>query len=281
MRVRPYITEDKKIAGAVLSFSDVTEIKRLEAVSKNYTDGLETRVREQTEKLLDSEHFAAIGKTAGMVGHDIRNPIQAMVSELYLMKTELEALPDKEAHSNLQESIQMLEEQLFYINKIIGDLQFYSRPPFPNIEAVDLEDLVNKVVSAITIPDEIQVSITIEKNLPKLMLDHTYMNRILTNLVLNSLQSMPKGGTLEIIATCRDSKTQICIADTGDGMTDEVKKKIFSPLFTTKAKGQGFGLAVVKKLTEAMKGNINFESKKGAGTKFTLEFPNQVQCESK
>jgi signal transduction histidine kinase len=64
-------------------------------------------------------------------------------------------------------------------------------------------------------------------------------------------------------------------------MTDEVKKKIFSPLFTTKAKGQGFGLAVVKKLTEAMKGNINFESKKGAGTKFTLEFPNQVQCESK
>jgi signal transduction histidine kinase len=87
------------------------------------------------------------------------------------------------------------------------------------------------------------------------------------------VQAMPKGGKLAIKAFRQNGKALVTVADTGEGMSDGVKSKIFTPLFTTKSRGQGFGLAVVKKLTEAMGGTITFESEEGSGTKFTLEFP--------
>ena len=117
MRIRPYITGDKKIFGAVLSFSDITELKKWEAEKKLHTEDLETLVKEQAQKIVQSESLATIGKTAGMVGHDIRNPLQSIVSELYLAKAEVEELSDDGSKKNLKESIAFIEEQLFYINR--------------------------------------------------------------------------------------------------------------------------------------------------------------------
>ena len=84
---------------------------------------------------------------------------------------------------------------------------------------------------------------------------------------------MPNGGKLTVNVTCEEDKALISIADTGVGIPEEIKPKIFTPLFTTKSKGQGFGLAVVKKLTEVMGGTVTFESENGEGTKFILKFP--------
>jgi signal transduction histidine kinase len=84
---------------------------------------------------------------------------------------------------------------------------------------------------------------------------------------------MSSGGKLTVSAVCQGDKALISVEDTGEGMSDEAKAKIFTPLFTTKAKGQGFGLPVVKKLTEAMGGTVGFESEKGKGVNFTLRFP--------
>ena len=93
MRIRPYLTQEKKISGAVLSFSDVTEMKKLENQQKIFSDELKLKVKDQAEKLVNSEKLATIGQTAGMVGHDIRNPLQSIVSELYLARKELEIMP--------------------------------------------------------------------------------------------------------------------------------------------------------------------------------------------
>jgi signal transduction histidine kinase len=101
------------------------------------------------------------------------------------------------------------------------------------------------------------------------------MKRILTNLSSNAIQAMPKGGKLTLIATSKNDKIFISVQDTGLGIPEEAKDKLFKPLFTTKAKGQGFGLAVVKKLTDALNGTVSFESVIGKGTRFTLEFPLQ------
>jgi signal transduction histidine kinase len=84
---------------------------------------------------------------------------------------------------------------------------------------------------------------------------------------------MPNGGKLTVVVSCQNGKALITVSDTGEGMSEEVKAKVFTPLFTTKPKGQGFGSAVVKKLTEAMGGTVTFESEKGNGARFTLEFP--------
>jgi len=100
------------------------------------------------------------------------------------------------------------------------------------------------------------------------------MRRALTNLVNNAIQAMTEGGTLTITIH-RDKKTNcfiIEIEDTGKGIPKEAQEKLFTPLFTTKSKGQGFGLAVVKRITDALEGEINFTSQETKGTKFTLKF---------
>jgi two-component system, chemotaxis family, CheB/CheR fusion protein len=273
MRIRPYITGDKKIFGAVLSFSDITELKKWENEKKLHTQDLEKLVQEQSQEIVKSETLATIGKTAGMVGHDIRNPLQAIVSELYLAKTEVEELSDDASKKNLKENFAFIEEQIFYINKIVSDLQDIARKTTPQMIEINVEKTVREVLTSMPFSPNIESSFQVDKDFPKLVLDDSYLRRILTNLISNAMQAMPNGGKLSVSVKCQENNALIRVEDTGDGMSEEVKNKIFTPLFTTKAKGQGFGLPVVKKLTEAMGGTVSFESEKGNGVKFTLKFP--------
>ena len=99
------------------------------------------------------------------------------------------------------------------------------------------------------------------------------MQRILTNLIINAMQAMPNGGNLTISAHHQANKASIIVEDTGVGIPEDVKPKLFTPMMTTKSKGQGLGLAVVKRLVEALNGTISFESEVGKGTKFKIELP--------
>ena len=253
---------------------DITERKKLQGSLEEYTKRLEELVRVRSEKLKSVERLAAIGETAGMIGHDIRNPLQSIIGELYLAKDELKELPEGEAKQNLMENISSIEEQIVYINKIVTDLQDYAKPLTPVIQEIDLEETIQAVISALDIPDNIELSYSVEKTFPTLKTDMSFMKRILTNLALNGVQAMQeRDGQLTINAFRREKSTIIAVSDTGPGIPEAVKEKIFKPLFTTKAKGQGFGLAVVKKLAEALGGNIGFETKLGRGTTFIIELP--------
>ena len=221
----------------------------------------------------NAERLAAIGATAGMVGHDIRNPLQSIIGELFLSKKELDCIPEGESKASLKESIEAIENNVTYINKIVTDLQDYAKPLSPTFEKTDFAQLVASVLSMLRIPENVQVVWSPEPNFPKLNTDPAAMKRILTNLTTNAIQAMPEGGKLTINANCQGEKVLVYVEDTGVGMPIEVKERIFTPLFTTKSKGQGFGLAVVKKLTEALNGKISLESEVGKGTRFMLEFP--------
>ena len=208
-----------------------------------------------------------------MVGHDIRNPLQAIVGELYLAKDEVVSLPDSDAKKSLQESMTCIEENLFYIDKIIADLQDYTKPLKPNKEKVNIEKVIEEALLIVSIPNNLQVSISIEEDFPQLTTDFAMLKRALINLIQNAVQAMAKGGSLNIDAKCKDNHAYISIKDTGEGIPEEAKSKLFTPLFTTKSKGQGFGLAVVKRLVEGQGGKISFESEKGKGTTFTIQLP--------
>jgi signal transduction histidine kinase len=240
---------------------------------EEYASQMEKLAEERAKQLKNSERLAAIGQTAGMVGHDIRNPLQAITSELYLEKLEIDTLPQSEVKTNLLESIQSIEENLFYINKIVADLQDFARPLNPKKEQVDVEKTINEALEMIAVPSTIKTTVSAQKDLPQLILDSTLIKRILVNLIQNAVQAMPNGGKLTVSATIQRGQTKIEIEDTGEGIPVEVQNKLFTPLMTTKSKGQGFGLAVVKRMTEAMNGTVTFESEKGKGTKFTLQFP--------
>ena len=105
------------------------------------------------------------------------------------------------------------------------------------------------------------------------MKDSTFINRIMVNLVSNAVQAMPNGGKIIIKAYKEASDVVIDVTDTGSGIPDALKNKLFTPMFTTKAKGQGFGLPVIKRMTEALGGTVTFESEEGKGTIFTVRLP--------
>jgi len=222
----------------------------------------------------DAERLAAIGATAGMVGHDVRNPLQTIIGELYLAKKDLTSLPEGETKQNLTETLATIEDQVEYINKIVTDLQDFAKPLSPRKEEINLKTLLQNVLLTIDIPENVKVTQSIEE-MPKFKTDTAYIKRILTNLFSNAVQAMPKGGKLTFTAFCKDEKIFLYVEDTGIGIPEEVRNKLFKPLFTTKARGQGFGLAVVKRLTEALNGKITFESEVGKGTRSIIEFPLQ------
>jgi signal transduction histidine kinase len=263
-----------EIASVALANSKILEMLEQNGIElKKYSEHLEALVEERTQKLQNSERLAAIGETAGMVGHDIRNPLQSITGELYLARTSLESLPNTREKEEIEESIGYIEEQLLYVNKIVQDLQDFAKAAKPQLQEVNLEKIVQDVLSSINIPENITVSACIKADFPKINSDPLFLKRIITNLTSNAAQAMPNGGKISISATCNENKFLVTVADTGQGIPDDVKDKLFKPLFTTKAKGQGLGLAIVKKLTEALDGKVTVESQIGKGTRFSIEFP--------
>jgi len=240
---------------------------------EKYANQMEELANERAKQLGQAERLATIGQTAGMVGHDIRNPLQAIVGELYLAQDELSSLPASDAKKNLQESVANIEQNLFYIDKIVADLQDYTKPLKPNRDSVDIEKIVEEALLIVVIPSNLEVSISVEEGFPLFTADFSMLKRVLINLIQNAVQAMPSGGELKIIARLQDEQVCVSVQDTGEGIPKEVADKLFTPLFTTKSKGQGFGLAVVKRLVEAQDGKITFISQKRKGTTFTVELP--------
>jgi PAS domain S-box-containing protein len=225
------------------------------------------------KQLRDSERLAAIGATAGMVGHDIRNPLQAITGDVYLAKTELDSIPESDEKKGVLESLQEIEKNTEYINKIVADLQDFARPLKPNAEETDLKLIIEELLKKNGLPENVKVSVKVEPDARNVVADHTFINRIMYNLVNNAVQAMPNGGKLTIHSYKEANDVIISVKDTGVGIPEAVKGKLFTPMFTTKAKGQGFGLAVIKRMTESLGGTVTFESQEGKGTSFIIRLP--------
>jgi PAS domain S-box-containing protein len=267
----PIRDKDSKTTGVVLIFRDISERKETEDKLEEYRNNLERLVEERTKQLKDSERLSAIGATAGMVGHDIRNPLQAILGDLYLAREEIVGMPNDERKQAMNDSLTEIEKNVEYINKIVVDLQDFARPLKPNVEETDLKHIIDELLAKNGLPENVKLSINLETE--KVVADSTFINRIMYNLVTNAVQAMPKGGKLIIRAYKEANDTVISVKDTGVGIPQSVKGKLFTPMFTTKSKGQGFGLAVVKRMTEALGGAVSVESEEGKGTAFTVRLP--------
>jgi PAS domain S-box-containing protein len=262
------------LLGGFGTVQDITELKKIQAKLEEYSKHLEQLVEEKTKKLRDVERLVTIGETAGMVGHDIRNPLQSIEGAVYLAKEELESFPP-ECHEKkeLLEILEIIKDQTHYIDNIVADLQDFARTPTPQLIETNIQDLIIESLSTVKIPESIQVCTIFQETLQQLTVDPTFIKRVTINLIENAVQAMPNGGKITLKLFSNEDAACICVEDTGVGITEEHKPKIFTPLFTTKAKGQGFGLAVCKKLMEAHDGEISFESEEGKGTIFTIKLP--------
>jgi PAS domain S-box-containing protein len=256
-------------------FDNVTERKQMEDKLKEYSEGLEFTVAERTnelvqaqERLLMAERLAAIGEVAGWVGHDLRNPLTSIKNAAYLLRKKQSNFVGESG----AEMLTVIDRAVEQANKIVNDLLDYSREIHLELEEYSPKSLLDYVLLSLNVPAGIKV-INHTESFPTVWIDQSKIERVFLNLIKNAVEAMPEGGTLEIRSRQNGENVEIAFSDTGTGMSSDVMAKIFTPLFTTKAQGMGFGLAICKRIIEAHGGKISVESAHEKGTTFTVTLP--------
>jgi signal transduction histidine kinase len=244
---------------------------------KEYAQHLEEKVEERTQQLkevqqqlLKSERLAAIGELAAMIGHDLRNPLTGIAGATYYLKTKCGSKIDNKS----KEMLRIIEEDIENSNKIINDLLEYSREMKLDLNNSNPRLIVKKALSAVKIPENVCVA-NLTGDQPKINVDADKLKRVSVNIIKNAVDAMPKGGKLIIESRESNGNLEIAFSDTGAGMSKETLKNIYKPLFTTKAKGMGFGLPICKRIVEAHGGKIYARSTIGKGSTFTVTLPIQ------
>ncbi len=257
-------------------FENNTERKQIDKLFEEYSQGLELTVADRTQQLMEAqsrlliaERLSAIGELAGMVGHDLRNPLTAVKNAAYIIRKNQGSLIGQ----NTAEMLNIIDQSVEHANSIVGDLLDYGRELHLELEEHSAEALLNYALHSMKIPNNVKV---IEHNddAVSVWVDANKMERVFTNLIKNAIEAMSNGGTLEISSHKNGENVEFIFADTGKGMSQDVLSRIFTPLFTTKAQGMGFGLAICRRIIEAHKGKITVESAPDSGTRFFITLPN-------
>lgn len=250
--------------------------KSLEPPKSNDADLAEMLGTDQSDDL-EVKRLAAIGQVAAMVGHDLRNPLQAIVYSVYNTEEEIRSLPE-DAKKMLEERgfiafLENLNKQVGFMNKMVTDLQDYAKSTKPEFYDINLNGLVEEALKSVSRPENVAVVVEPDTTLGRIKGDPQLIRRVFINLITNAFQAMPGGGSLEISIRKEGNCAQVSFSDTGVGISPENLKKLFDPFFTTKAKGMGLGLAICKKAIEAHRGSIEVQSELGKGTRFTIRLP--------
>ncbi|PKN92393.1 MAG: hypothetical protein CVU44_14750 [Chloroflexi bacterium HGW-Chloroflexi-6] len=267
--------EQGQVQRVVILTEDITERKQAEEDIRKLNAELEQRVEARTrelqdaqEKLVRQEKLAVLGQLAGGVGHELRNPLGIINNATYYLR-----LVQPEADETVKEYLGIIETETHNADKIISDLLDFSRIKSVDVEPVAVSDLARRTLERFPPPQNVRVTLDLPEELPILYVDPRQLIQVLGNLVLNACQAMPQGGTLSLSAKKKGKMVALAVADTGTGIAPETMQKLFEPLFTTKPKGIGLGLAVSKKLVEANNGKIEIKSQPGQGTTFTVYLP--------
>ena len=256
---------------AAVAIENAKLLQQLKAYSEHLEDKVEERTRELEEvqrQLLKSERLAAIGELAGMVGHDLRNPLTGIAGATYYLKKKYGSEMDDKG----KEMLGIIEKDIDYSNKIINDLLEYSREIKLELTETNPKQLLNEALSFVQVPTNIQIINKIQSRL-RMSVDIERMRRVFINIIKNAFDAMPDGGKLTITTKKVKDGVVFNFLDTGVGMSKETMSKLWTPLFTTKARGMGFGLPICKRILEAHGGTISAESEIGKGTTFTVTIP--------
>lgn len=245
---------------------------------EKFTRFLEKRVEARTrelkaaqDELIKKERLAAIGQMASVVGHEIRNPLAVINNSIYFIKTKL---GQGEMDPKISKHIKIIESEIQQANGIINEILTYSRQRELKPERVLLNSWLEEVLSVYPFPPHITVDKVLDPANPPVDIDVVEMQQAVRNLMGNGIEVMPTSGTVRIRTSMVDEGT-VCleIGDTGPGIPPDVLDKIFAPFFTTKARGTGLGLAVVRKVIDRHSGRVDVESIVGTGTTFRLFLP--------
>jgi len=267
------MSESLKVKTAeIMSAKD--ELERLNRSLENRVEARTRELKSAQDELIKKERLAAIGQMAAVVGHEIRNPLAVINNSIYFIKTKLSGGPEPDA--KIVKHIKIIESEIQQANGIINEILTYSRQRELHPERVKLNAWLEELLSVYPFPPHVGLAKLLDPACPALEIDTTEMQQTIRNLIGNGVEVMPapKGGKITIRTRVPEPGwVEIDIADSGAGIAPDVLDKIFAPFFTTKARGTGLGLAVVRKVIDRHKGRVDVESRLGVGTVFKLFLP--------
>ena len=220
-------------------------------------------------ELIKKERLAAIGQMASIVSHEIKNPLAVIKNAVYLIKARLGSGADVKIAKNFK----VIDEEINQANSIIEEILGYARTREQIFTTIDLSLYAREILSSYPIPKNIQLTTYFYTEDLPVTIDTEEMKQALRNVVANAIEVMPEGGML-VVKTKRvkEEYASLSVTDSGPGIPEELQEQIFTPFFTTKARGTGLGLAVVKKVCARNKAEFKLKSEVGKGTKMTFVF---------
>ena len=233
---------------------------------------LEKRVEERTHELkaatselVKSERLAAIGQMASIISHEIRNPLAVISNATRLIKM-LVTSPDPK----LVKQFGIIEAEIKQANSIISEVLGYARTRELILTTIDLNSYLREILLSYPFIPGIKLEDRLDPETVRIKVDAEEIKQAIRNVVSNAVEAMPGGGKLTVGTKVGRRMVCIFVADEGPGLSEEVRRKMFSPFFTTKARGTGLGLAVVGKAVSRHKGKLFINSAPGKGTCFQI-----------
>lgn len=261
-------------------------IDRLLSLERLFSTSLETKVAEHAQalqeaqaRLIQSEKLAVIGQLAGSLAHEINNPVQAIQSGLGLAISELESGQT----THVKDDLLVIQTELERIQTIFKQMLDFNRPASPTYLPLDINAIcegVNILLRKKLQETHVALVMSLQANLPQTCGDRNQLKQVLINLVLNAAEAMPStGGTIIIETDYVQSHVTIRVTDNGAGIAPDHLPRLFEPLFTTKTRGLGLGLAISQEIIQRHHGQIRTKSQQGGPTTFTVSLPCQEMCD--
>jgi signal transduction histidine kinase len=225
-------------------------------------DAYQTEYRMRQQR---ADRLAAIGQVAGGVAHELRNPLNVIKTSIYYLVNARNPSPEKTA-----EHLQRIERQVSLSDDVITALSDFAKLPLPEFRPVTIEACLQRALEASALPGSIQVEIDCPDTLPHVLGDGRQLGIVLANLIRNARDAMPSGGRLSLVARQVEDRVAIDVIDTGTGIPRENLDRIHEPLYSTKARGLGLGLAITRAIVEKHHGQLQVASEAGHGSRFTV-----------
>jgi len=258
----PFLPEETSLLEAV-----AREIARL--VERDEVDREKGRLQDQ---LRHADRLATIGQLSAGIAHELNEPLANILGFAQLLG-KAEGLP-----GSARGDVTHIETAALHAREVIRKLMLFARQTPPRTGPVDLNNLVREglyFLEGRCAKNDIELVRRLGEGVPEIEADASQLLQVLVNLVVNAIQAMPHGGKLTITTSAEDARVRLSVEDTGTGMSDDVRRRVFIPFFTTKDvhDGTGLGLAVVDGIVAGHGGTIEVESKVGVGTTFTVALP--------
>jgi PAS domain S-box-containing protein len=273
--------EDRVIA----VIQDVTERKQVSEELETHRKHLEELVQERTrelevtqEELLKNERLAVLGQLTATVSHELRNPLGVIRSSAFYLQRK-----NQEQDQKIIKHINRIEDQVEICDSIVSDLLEYTRGRHSQMVVGEINPWLEQVLDELPAVHEIKLEVNLEANMPQMHFDKEKMRQVMVNLIDNAHQAIAEQKQIrgndsnvpqiEITSKTSDTDIVIQVKDNGIGMDSDTRDRAFEPLFTTRARGTGLGLANVKKIIDEHKGTVSLQSKPNEGTAVILAIP--------